>query len=59
MYFVKHEIMINIERSGLLSQEQKKTFVQKLGTIVNNRNIKQIRNKNNLLLKHYSCKLAL
>ena len=50
--------MINIGRSGLLSQEQKKTFVQKLGTKVNNRNIKQFRNKNNLLVKHYSCKLG-
>ena len=50
--------MINIGRSGLLSQEQKETFVQKLGTIVNNRSIKQFRNKNNLLVKPYSCKLG-
>jgi len=50
--------MINIGRSGLLSQEQKKTFVQKLGTIVNNRNIKQFRNKIKLLGKHYSYKLG-
>ena len=28
IYFIKHEIMI-IGRSGLLSQEQKKTFEQK------------------------------
>ena len=41
--------MINIGRSGLLGQEQKKTVVQKLGTIVNNRNIKKFRNKNKLL----------
>ena len=45
--------MINIGRSGLLSQEQKKTFMQKLGKIVDNRNIKQFRNKNKLLGKHY------
>ena len=50
--------MINIGRSGLLSPEQKKTFVQKLGTKLNNRNIKQFRNRNNLLVKHYSCKLG-
>ena len=50
--------MINIGRSGLLSQEQKKTFVQKLGTKVNNRNIKQFRNKNYLQVKHYSCILG-
>ena len=50
--------MINIGRSGLLSQEQKKNIVQKLGTKVNNRNIKQFRSKNNLLVKHYSCKLG-
>ena len=50
--------MINIGRLGLLSQEQNKTFVQKLRTKVNNRNIKQFRNKNNLLVKHYSCKLG-
>ena len=50
--------MINMGRLGLLSQEQKKTFEQKLGTIVNNRNIKQFRNKSNLLVKHYSCKLG-
>ena len=42
--------MINRGRSGLLSQVQKKTFVQKLGTIENNENIKQFRNKNNLLV---------
>ena len=51
IYFVKHEIIINIGRSGLLSQEQKKTFVQKLGTIVNYRNINQFRNKKKLLGK--------
>ena len=44
--------MINIGRSGLLSQEQKITFAQKLGTIVNNRNIKQFRKKKQLLGKH-------
>ena len=43
---------INIE--GSVKSETKKTFLQKLGTIVNNRNIKQFRNKNNLLGKHYS-----
>ena len=48
--------MINIGRLGLLSQVQKSS-VQKLGTIVNNRSIKQFRNKNKLLGKHYSRKL--
>ena len=35
-----------------------KKIFQKLGTIVNNRNIKQFMNKNKLLVKHYSCKLS-
>ena len=36
-----------IGRSGLLSQEKKKTFVKKLGKKVNKRKIKKLRNKNN------------
>ena len=57
IYFIKHEIMINIGKSGLLIQEQK-NICAKIRTIVNNRNIKQFRNNNNLLVKHYSCELG-
>ena len=39
-----------------MSKEQKKAFVQKLGTIVNNRNIKKFRYRNKLLVKHYQVK---
>ena len=44
--------MINIGRSGLLSQEQTKNICAKIrNNLVNNSNIKQFKNKNKLLGK--------
>ena len=59
---------MKVNPTGLLSKEQKMlTFicaknviytVHEFGTIVNNRNIKQVKNKKKLLGKLYACKFG-